>query len=442
MSDQMLESVSLPWYQHDQKEVTMARWHIVGGTVFDALHGDVLPNGVVCIEEDRITAVCPASAITIGGRDVQVIDAAGQFVMPGMIDCHVHLLSSAAPDYASRGLKELLPYTAIRGAVHAKTMLERGYTTVRDVGAAGYGNIALRQAIADGLVPGPRVYAAGHALSVPGGHGDSYYRPEVHIQREGLVNGPEEARRGVRELIKMGADVVKLLVTGGVMTDGSDVGVLQWAPDELQAAIAQAHQLGRRVAGHCHGAAGVKAAIHAGLDTVEHGTLLDEEAINLMLQHGMYYVPTLAAPFHICAGGTASGIPAYAVHKTHLVMERHRESVHWAHERGVKIAMGTDCGTPFNVAGKNALELELLTRYGLSPAEALLATTRVAAEALGLQEDTGTLAPGKWADIILVQGNPLDDICILQEAERITSVIKAGQIVKGTATGMSGTVER
>ena len=173
-----------------------------------------------------------------------------------MIDCHVHLLSSAAPDYASRGLKELLPYTAIRGAVHAARMLESGFTTVRDVGAPGYGNIALRQAIEDGLVPGPRLYAAGHSLSVPGGHGDSYYRPEVHVQREGLINGPEEARRAVRELIKMHADVIKLLVTGGVMTDGSDVGILQWAPDELQAAIAQAHQLGRRVAGHCHGAEG------------------------------------------------------------------------------------------------------------------------------------------------------------------------------------------
>ena len=412
----------------------MSLLHIVGGAVFDAIHGEVIQDGVVCIADDRITAVGRTSAIATGGRDVRVIDAAGQFVMPGMIDCHVHLLSSAAPDYASRSLKELLPYTAIRGAVHATRMLERGFTTVRDVGAPGYGNIALRQAIEDGLVPGPRLYAAGHALSVPGGHGDNYYRPEVHIQREGLINGPEEARRAVRELIKMRADVIKLLVTGGVMTDGSDVGILQWAPDELQAAIAQAHQLGRRVAGHCHGAEGVKAAIRAGLDTVEHGTLLDEEAIALMQQHGTYYVPTLAAPFHICAGGTSSGIPAYAVHKSHQVMERHQASVRHAHEMGVKIAMGTDCGTPLNVAGANALELELLTQYGLSPAEALMATTRVAAEAIGIEDCTGTLAPGQWADLILVQGNPLDDIRVLQHAEHITCVIKAGQIVKGTAS--------
>lgn len=403
---------------------------IVGGTVFDAVHGEVIRNGVVSIEDDRIMAVGPATAIPSGGRDVQVLDATGQFVMPGMMDCHVHLLSSGAADYAIRGLKELLPYTAIRGAANAKTLLEMGYTTVRDVGAMGYGNIALRQAIADRLVPGPRIFAAGHSLSVPGGHGDSYYRPEVHVHREGLVNGPEEARRAVRELVKMHADVIKLLVTGGVMTDGSDVGTLQWAPDELRTAIAQAHQLGRRVAGHCHGAAGVKEAIKAGLDTVEHGTLLDEEAIALMQQHGTYYVPTLVAPFHICAGGTASGIPAYAVEKSHLVMERHKESVRQAHAAGVKIAMGTDCGTPFNVAGKNALELELLTQNGLSMAEALMATTRMAAEAIGIQERTGTLAPGQWADIILVQGDPLSDIRVLQEAERITCVIKAGQIAK------------
>jgi imidazolonepropionase-like amidohydrolase len=415
----------------------MSTLHIVGGTVFDAIHGEVIRNGVVRIEDDRITAVGPASAMSTGGRDVQVLDATGQFVMPGMMDCHVHLLSSGAPDYAARALKELLPYTVIRGAVNAKTLLDAGYTTVRDVGAAGYGNIALRQAVADGLVPGPRVYAAGHSLSVPGGHGDSYYRPEVSVQRDGLINGPEEARRAVRELIKMRADVIKLLVTGGVMTDGSDVGVLQWAPDELQAAIGQAHQLGLRVAGHCHGSAGVKEAIKAGLDTVEHGTLLDEEAIALMQQHGTYYVPTLVAPFHICAGGTASGIPAYAVEKSHLVMERHKESVRQAHEAGVKIAMGTDCGTPLNVAGKNALELELLTQNGLSTAEALMATTRVAAEAIGIDDCAGTLEVGEWADVILVQGDPLADIRVLQQAEHISCVIKAGRIVKGATPGIA-----
>jgi imidazolonepropionase-like amidohydrolase len=420
----------------------MAQMQIVGGTVFDAIRGEVIRHGVVCIEGDRITAVGPASAVATGGRDVQVLDAAGQFVMPGMMDCHVHLLSSGAPDYAVRGLKELLPYTAIRGAANAKILLDMGYTTVRDVGAMGYGNIALRQAIEDGLVPGPRVFAAGHSLSVPGGHGDSYYRPEVRVERDGLINGPEGARRAVRELIKMRADVIKLLVTGGVMTDGSDVGVLQWAPDELRAAIAQAHQLGRRVAGHCHGAAGVKEAISAGLDTVEHGTLLDDEAIALMKQHGTYYVPTLVAPFHICAGGTSSGIPAYAVQKSHLVMERHKESVRQAHEVGVKIAMGTDCGTPFNVAGKNALELELLTQNGVSTAEALMATTRVAAEAIGIQDRTGTLEPGKWADVILVHGDPLDDIRVLQQAERLTCVIKAGQIVKRTAPGVPAAARR
>src|SRR5919109_559572 len=424
------------------KEPAMSSVQLVGGTVFDAVRGAVIRNGVVCVEGDRITAVGPASAIATGGRDVQVLDAAGQFIMPGMMDCHVHLLSSGAPDFAIRGLKELLPYTVIRGVANAKTLLDMGYTTVRDVGAMGYGNIALRQAIEDGLVPGPRIIAAGHSLSVPGGHGDSYYRPEVYVQRDGLINGPEEARRAVRELIKMRADVIKLLVTGGVMTDGSGVGVLQWGPDEVQAAIAQAHQLGRRVAGHCHGAAGVKEAIRAGLDTVEHGTLLDEEALALMQRRGTYYVPTLVAPFHICAGGTASGIPAYAVQKSHLVIERHKESVRHAHALGVKIAMGTDCGTPFNTAAKNALELELLTQNGLSSAEAVMATTRVAAEAIGIAEHTGTLEAGKWADVILVQGDPLADIRVLQQAERVTCVIKAGQIVKGTAPGIPAAAGR
>jgi imidazolonepropionase-like amidohydrolase len=214
------------------------------------------------------------------------------------------------------------------------------------------------------------------------------------------------------------------------MTDGSDVGVLQWTPDELVAAIAQAHQLGLRVAGHCHGAAGVKEAVRAGLDTVEHGTLLDEEAIDLMKQRGAFYVPTLAAPFHICAGGTASGIPPYAVAKAESVLARHRESVRRAHEVGVRIAMGTDCGTPFNAAGKNALELELMVQNGLTPAEALMATTRVAAEAIGIPDRAGTLAPGKRADLIVVDGNPLADVKVLQEPARIPWVVQSGRVVK------------
>ena len=399
---------------------------ITGGKIFDGVHGDVLPRGDVQIENGVITGIGPSLAV----RDATVIDAAGAFVMPGMMDCHVHLLSSSAPDFAARGLKELIPYTAIRGAANARIMLEAGFTTVRDVGAMGFGNIALRQAIEDGLVPGPHVVAAGHSLSVPGGHGDSYFRPEVRIKRGGLVNGAGEARRAVRELVKMRADVIKLLVTGGVMTDGSAVGVLQWAPDELGAAIAQAHQLGLRVAGHCHGAAGVKAALHAGLDTVEHGTLLDEEAIDLMKQRGAFYVPTLAAPFHICAGGTASGIPPYAVAKAESVLAQHRASVRRAHEVGVKIAMGTDCGTPFNAAGRNALELELMTQNGLSPAEALMATTRIAAEAIDIQDRAGTLEAGKRADVLVVDGDPIADLRVLQDPARIAWVVKAGQVVK------------
>ena len=408
----------------------MSRLIIVGGAVFDGVTGDVVRDGIVSIEGDRITAVGPASAMPARGRDVEVLDATGCFVMPGLMDCHVHLLLSGAPDFAMRGLKELVPYTAIRGAAHARVLLEAGFTTVRDVGAHGYGNIALRQAIRDGLVPGPRIVAAGHSLSVPGGHGDPYYRPEVRVMREGLVNGPDEARRAVRQLVKMGADLIKILVTGGVMTDGSDVGLLQWTPDERRAAIGQAHQLGRRVAGHCHGAAGVKEAVRAGLDTVEHGTLLDEEAIALMKRQGAYYVPTLAAGFHICAGGTAAGIPEYAVRKAQLVAERATASVRHAREVGVTIAMGTDCGTPLNVAGKNAFELELLAQNGLSAAETLLAATRVAAEAIGIQAETGTLEPGKLADVIVVDGDPLAEIRVLQQAERITHVIQAGRLVR------------
>ena len=361
----------------------MSLVQIVGGTVFDAIHGEVIRNGVVCIENDRITAVGPASTIATGGRDAQVIDAAGQFVMPGMIDCHVHLLSSGAADYATRGLKELLPYTAIRGAANAKIMLDMGFTTVRDVGAMGYGNIALRQAIEDGLVPGPRIYAAGHSLSVPGGHGDSYFRPEVHVERNGLINGPEAARWAVRELIKMRADVIKLLVTGGVMTDGSDVGVLRVGARRVAGGDLTGSSTGpsrRRALSRCGGCEGGDQG-GPGHGRAWHLARRRSHRSNARTWHALYPHDGGAFPYlrrrhgqrhpSICGAEIAPGDGAH-------------ESVRQAHEVGVKIAMGTDCGTPFNVAGKNALELELLTQNGLSTAEALMATTRVAADAIGI----------------------------------------------------------
>ena len=408
----------------------MAELVIAGGRVWDGT-GTVPRVTDLVVRDGKIVSVGDGGSAS---SDAVRIDAAGRFVMPGMIDCHVHLTSSSAANYELQRLKDLLGLQTLRGAANACTMLMAGFTTVRDLSAPGFANVAIRQAIDEGVCVGPRVLAAGMSLTVPGGHGDSYYRPEIDVAREGIINGPEDARRAVRELVKMRVDLVKLLVTGGVMTDGSDLGALQWTPDELAAAIGQAHQLGKRVAGHCHGAAGVKAGVKAGLDTVEHGTMLDDEAVTLMAEHGTFLVPTIIAGHQIVAHGTAGGIAPHVVRKGQQIGEWHRRSVRMAHEAGVKIAFGTDCGTPFNRPGENAVELGLMVECGLSPSETLEAATRVAADAIGLSDALGTLEVGKVADIVIVDGDPLGDVGVLADQQRIDWVVSGGRIVREPAT--------
>ena len=415
---------------------------IVGGTVFDGT-GAPPRQGTVHVRNGKIESLAGTDGDASGPpsshrENPRVIDAAGKFVMPGMIDCHVHLVGLGEPNAELSRLKDLVPLQALRGAASAAAMLRAGFTTVRDLSAPGYANIAIRQAIEQGFAVGPRVLAAGMSLTVPGGHGDNYYRPEVHVHRENLINGPDSARLAVRETVKMRADVIKLLVTGGVMTDGSDVGAMQWSPEELRAAIDQAHQLGRLVAGHCHGAVGVKEGVKAGLDTVEHGTMLDEEAVDLMGERGVYLVPTLVANYSIVTHGTAAGIAPHVVQKGEQVSACHGRSVRMAHAAGVKIAFGTDCGTPFNRPGHNAVELELMVQQGLSPSEVLQAATRVAADAVGLGDELGTLQVGKAADLIVVDGDPLADVAVLRDPNRINVVVKGGEIVKEPGRSPTG----
>lgn len=405
----------------------MAELAIVGGRIWDGTGAEPRP-GTIVVRDGRLAGIQPPDATL--PADATRIDADGGFVMPGLIDCHVHLTSSGAANYELQRLKDLLPLQTLRGAANARTMLLAGFTTVRDLSAPAFINVALRQAFEEGLQIGPRVLAAGMSLTVPGGHGDSYYRPDVQVGREGIVNGPDEARRTVREWVKMRVDLVKLLVTGGVMTDGSDVGALQWTPDELRAAIGAAHQLGKKVAGHCHGGVGVKEGVRAGIDTVEHGTMLDEEAVELMAERGTFLVPTIVAGHQIVVHGTAGGIAPHVVRKGEQIGEWHRRSVRMAREAGVKVAFGTDCGTPFNRPGENAVELQLMVECGFTPGQALEAATRIAADACGLSDTIGTLAEGKAADVVVVKGEPLNDVAQLADAGRIAWVIKGGSVVR------------
>ena len=400
------------------------RYLIRGGVLIDGTGADPVDDGAVLIEDDKIVEVGPASSISAG--KAEVIDAKGRTIMPGMIDTHIHIGSDGNPNPMGR-LKDLVAFSAIKSAVHAKALLEAGFTAVRDAGAHGYTNIATRQAIDSGLIVGPRMRAPGYGLTSTGGHGDSYYRPEVHIDNPGLVDGPDEVRRATRLMLKMGADCIKFVsATGGVMSDGDEPAVPQFTVEEMAAGIHEAKMHGVYTFAHAQGNQGIKNAITAGINSIEHGFWIDDEAAQMMIDNNVWFVPTLNAVYQIVEYGEEAGIPSYAVRKARAAQEAHLESFDRAYKAGVKIAMGTDAGTPFNRQGENAIEVDLMVRAGMSTMDAIVATTKTAAELLQWGDKTGTLEAGKWADIILVDGNPLDNVGILRQPDKISLVMKGG----------------
>ncbi|MDK2855909.1 MAG: hypothetical protein PWQ41_1940 [Bacillota bacterium] len=375
-----------------------------------------IADATLVIEDGTVKAV--------GGREVtyapdtKVLELPGCTILPGFIDAHVHLTMPPVGDSFKVIMSESDATTTLRAAVHAKKTLESGVTTVRDMGGKNYIDLALRDAIAGGMIPGPRMLASGRPVVMTGGHG-------WPMARE--ADGPDEVRKAVREQLKAGADVIKLMATGGVMTPGVEPGSPQLTLEELKAGVEEAGKAGRRTASHAQGATGIKNAVLAGITSIEHGIFLTDEVIELMLKHGTYLVPTLVAPYWIVKKGRAAGIPDYAVKKSEDVIEAHLASFRKALAAGVKIAFGTDAGTPFNEHGANTFELELMVENGMSPMQALEAGTRVSAELLGIADKVGTLEPGKLADVVVVAGNPLDDIKAVRE---VRLVIKEGRIVK------------
>jgi imidazolonepropionase-like amidohydrolase len=284
-------------------------------------------------------------------------------------------------------------------------------------------DLVIRDAIRLGLIPGPRMLASARPVVMTGGHG-------WQMARE--ADGPDEVQRAVREQIKAGSDLVKLMATGGVMTPGVEPGSAQLTEEELRAGIEEAHKAGRRTATHAQGAQGILNALRAGIDSIEHGFYLTEEAIALMVKGGVHYIPTLSALYHIETRGVEAGIPAFAVEKTLRIKSAHLDSVRRAREAGVQVAMGTDAGTPFNCHGGNLKEAELLVEMGgFSPIEALRAGTQVAARVLGWEDRLGIVAEGKLADLLVAEGDPLEDIALLQRAEAIRLVMQGGRMVKG-----------
>lgn len=382
----------------------------------------------VVVEDDRISVVGPAAEVPVP-ENAEVIDCQGKFLMPGMVDSHIHITGSGDPNFL-KSVKELVPHTAIRASLNAEKTLSAGFTAIRDAGGGSLIDVALKQAVNEGLVPGPRMQVACHGLSITGGHGDTRngWPPEIQFADRYVVDSPDEARRAAREQLRDGADHLKLHATGGVMSEGDVPTARGLTVEEMRAAIEEAHNVGKKSMAHAQGANGIKNAILAGISSIEHGFYLTDEIIELMLKKDVFMVPTLAAVYHIVENGTKAGIPEYGVRKAVEAQEAHLASFKKAYGAGVKIAMGTDSATPFNYHGRNAIELELMVKAGMKPVDALGAVTRMGSELMGWGDKMGQVKAGYWADMILVDGDPLADIRVLQDISKIQLVVKGGKV--------------
>ena len=364
--------------------------------------------------------------------DYADINLKTSWVLPGLIDCHVHLVNQWDRTQRSRAMTESPEFVAVRATLYARQTVEAGFTTVRDLGASKPETIfALRDAIEQGLIVGPRIIAAGHPIAMTGGHGDhtNGYRADLIHQptpEDGIADGPDECAKAVRSQIKLGADVIKVTATGGVLS-ASTAGLAQHLTDvELETIVKTAHALGRKVAAHAHGLDGINAAIRAGVDSIEHGTYLDDSSIALMKQRSTYHVPTLLAAQTVFENAQQPGyyLPMVA-RKALQVGPIAKEMFKKSHAAGVKIAFGTDTGV--SVHGQNAREFKLMVEAGMTPREAIVSATITASQLLGLESEIGTLEPGKVADVIAVGGDPLKEV---GELERVGFVMRSGQVVK------------
>lgn len=380
-----------------------------------------VPDQAVVVERRRIAWIGPSDhAPTV--TDPMVVDGEGHTLLPGLINCHVHLCNDGPADVVSQVREDSVPIATLRGARGALLTLESGVTTVRDCGAASGIAIELAKAIEDGLIAGPRIKAAGRVITMTGGHGH-------FIGRE--ADGRDAVRRATRAEIKDGAHFIKVMATGGVLTPGVTTTQTALLPEELEVVAQEAHNSGRRVATHAIGNAGIKNALRAGIDSIEHGFYLDDEALDLAVAQGAFLVPTLLSITQITANGVAGGIPDWLVLKAEQEADRQRESFKAAVDSGMKIAAGTDAGTPFNRHEDLALEMGLMVEYGLSPTQAILAATRDAAENLDVLDSVGTVEVGKLADLILVPGDPTQDIAAMRQ---VAFVAKDGVVYRNDVT--------
>jgi imidazolonepropionase-like amidohydrolase len=401
------------------------------GTFIDGTGADPIRDALVVLDGNTITAV---SATAEAPRDAEVVvDASHLTVMPGMIDCHVHLGSS------TWGIQErlLTPYslTIAHALNHARITLEAGFTSIRDAAGTPRG---VKMAIDQGLFPGPRARIAVSALSQTGGHGDSTMpnganvRPTNSEMPHTVVDGIDEVRRASRAVLRAGADQIKVHTSGGVMSPNDEPGATGFSPEEIAAIVFEAKAAGKTVMAHAQATQGIKNAVLGGIHSIEHGIFLDEGVVEEMKRRGTWFVPTLVAPLWVVrrAEQDPTSVPPYALRKAREVMADHQASFRLAVERGVKIAMGTDTGV--GPHGSNAEELERMVEGGMTPMQAIVATTRSAAECCRIAHLTGTLEVGKRADILAVDGDPLSDIRVLQDKSKLALIMKDGVAFKNS----------
>lgn len=391
------------------------------GKVLDVRKGDVVANSAVLVDGNKIARVGPASSITAD----RTIDLSSATCLPGVIDVHDHLTSDPR-DAGYKSLGVSVPRSAVTGVKNARATLRAGFTTVRNVGAKGFADVALRDAVEAGDVEGPRLQVSGPALGITGGHCDeNLLAPEFHFFAGGVADGPWAARAKVREVVKYGADLIKICASGGVLSKGDLPGTPQYTLEEMKAIVDEAHKLGRKVAAHAHGTESIKDAIRAGIDSIEHASLIDEEGIALARQRGTYLVFDVYNDTYILSEGAKVGMLPESIEKERQIGRLQRENFRKAFLAGAKMAFGTDGGVYPH--GDNAKQFAVMVEYGMKPIDAIRAATVNAAELLGWSDRVGALEAGKLADLIAVDGDPLANASAL---ERVRFVMKDGKVYR------------